>query len=217
MRIILLGPPGAGKGTQAEFICDQLKIPRISTGDMLRAEIAANTPVGQSVKSMMEKGLLVPEQLVIDMLNKRIILPDCAKGYLLDGFPRTLHQAEVLDKAGIAFDAVIEIQVPDNEIINRLSGRRMHPSSGRTYHVTSNPPKSRDKDDITQEPLVQREDDKEESVRKRLEIYHQQTEPMIEWYKRHSHKYHYASILGTGHIEEIHHQLMDLIQGTKVR
>lgn len=215
MRIILLGPPGAGKGTQAEFISKQLNIPRISTGDMLRAAITANTSVGQAVKSLMEKGLLVPEQIVIDMLNERIALPDCANGYLLDGFPRTIHQAEVLDKAGIAFDAVIEIRVPDNEIIKRLSGRRVHLSSGRTYHITANPPKSKDKDDITNEPLTHREDDKEESIRKRLEIYHQQTEPMIEWFKRHSHQYHYASISGTGSIEEIRNQLADLIQESK--
>lgn len=212
MRIILLGAPGAGKGTQAEFICKHFNIPRISTGDMLRAAIAANTPIGQSVKSLMAEGLLVPEQIVIDMLNERIVLPDCAKGYLLDGFPRTIHQAEVLDNAGIAFDDVIEIRVSDDEIIKRLSGRRVHLPSGRTYHIIANPPKSPNRDDITNEPLVHRDDDKEESIRKRLEIYHQQTEPLIHWYKSRPNQYRYICIPGTGSIEEIRKQLMGLIR-----
>lgn len=211
MRIILLGAPGAGKGTQAEFICTHLNIPRISTGDMLRAAIAANTPIGQSVKAMMAAGDLVPEQIVIDMLKERIAKPDCAKGYLLDGFPRTPLQAEVLEKAGTLFDAVIEIHVPDDEIIKRLSGRRFHIASGRTYHVTANPPRINNTDDITGEPLVQREDDNEQAVQKRLEVYHKQTEPLIQWFKNRPDKYRFVSITGTGSIEDIRRQVEKVI------
>lgn len=212
MRIILLGAPGAGKGTQAEFICQHLNIPRISTGDMLRAAVAANTQIGQSVKTLMAEGNLVPEQIVIDLINERISAPDCVKGFLLDGFPRTLLQAQVLEQSGIPFNAVINIQVPDAEIIKRLSGRRLHLPSGRVYHITANPPHIQGRDDLTQEPLIQREDDKEEAVLKRLEVYHQQTEPLVQWYKNRPDQYRYVGISGTGAIEDIRRQILDVIE-----
>lgn len=182
MRIILLGAPGAGKGTQAQLICDDLKIPKISTGDMLREAIAAGTPLGKAVKEIMAAGGLISDEMVINLIMERILKPDCTQGFLFDGFPRTIPQAEALKKALIPIDAVIEIQVPDQDIIARLSGRRIHPGSGRVYHIALNPPLKPNQDDMTGEPLVQREDDKEETVRHRLKIYHQQTEPLIKWY-----------------------------------
>ncbi len=184
MRIILLGPPGAGKGTQAQFIKEKLGIPQISTGDMLRAAVAAGTELGKKAKKIMDEGGLVPDDLILDLVKERISQPDCEKGFLLDGFPRTVPQAEALKKMGVRIDAVIEITLDDEEIIRRMSGRRVHPASGRTYHVIFNPPKEEGKDDVTGEPLIQRDDDKEETVRKRLEVYHEQTEPLVEFYRK---------------------------------
>ncbi len=186
MRIILLGPPGAGKGTQGEQLCKTLQITKISTGDMLRSEIAANTPIGQKMRSLIAAGQLVPDEEMIALLKTRIEKSDCRQGFLLDGFPRTLAQAEALDKAGIIIDYIISIAVPDAEIITRLSGRRVHLASGRTYHIQYHPPRVPGKDDETGEPLIQREDDKEEVIRKRLDVYHQATAPLIQWYKEKS-------------------------------
>ena len=184
MRLILLGPPGAGKGTQAGFICEAYAIPQISTGDMLRSAINAGTPLGVAAKQVMDAGVLVSDEIIIDLVNARLRAPDCANGYLFDGFPRTIPQAEALKAAGVALDFVLEIVVPDAAIIERMSGRRVHLASGRTYHVKYNPPKVPDRDDVTGEPLIQREDDREETVKKRLAIYHAQTEPLIAYYGR---------------------------------
>ena len=182
MRLILLGPPGAGKGTQASFICEKYGIPQISTGDMLRGAIKAGTPIGVAAKKLMDGGQLVSDDVVIGLVKERLLQPDCAKGYLFDGFPRTIPQAEAMKKAGIALDYVVEIDVPDEEIIQRMSGRRVHLASGRTYHVKFNPPKVDGRDDVTGEPLVQRDDDSAETVRKRLEVYRAQTRPLIAWF-----------------------------------
>jgi len=183
MRVMLLGCPGAGKGTQAKFITERYKIPQIATGDMLRAAVKAGSPLGLKAKSIMDSGKLIPDDVMIDLVKQRISQADCQAGFLLDGFPRTIPQAEALHKAGIGLDAVIEIAVEDTEIIKRLSGRRIHPGSGRTYHVIFNPPKDPDFDDFTNEPLIQREDDREDTIRKRLAIYHQQTQPLLDYYK----------------------------------
>lgn len=183
MKIILLGPPGAGKGTQANFICEAFKIPQISTGDMLRAAVKAETPVGLQAKKIMDAGELVSDDLILSLVKERITGPDCGAGYLFDGFPRTIAQAEGMLKADINVDYVVELQVDDEVIVERMSGRRVHPGSGRTYHVRYNPPKTPDIDDITGEPLIQREDDKEETVRNRLKVYHNQTAPLIAFYK----------------------------------
>ncbi len=193
MKIILLGPPGAGKGTQAEFLCKHFNIPRISTGDLLREQIAAKTDIGLNVSKMIAEGNLVPEEIVIALLNKRIQNSDCKNGLLLDGFPRTVEQAKILEDLGIAIDYVIDISVPDEDIISRLSGRRFHPGSGRSYHVTFNPPKVQDKDDETGEPLICREDDKEETIRNRLAVYHQHTKPIIDWYKNRDKFYYFPN------------------------
>jgi adenylate kinase len=182
MRLILLGPPGAGKGTQAATICKAYGIPQISTGDMLRAAVKAGTPLGLAAKKVMDAGSLVSDDIIIGLVEERVAQPDCASGFLFDGFPRTIPQAEALKTAGIKVDVVLEIDVPDASIIERMSGRRVHLSSGRTYHVKFNPPKAAGKDDITGEPLIQREDDKEETVRKRLDIYQGQTRPLVEYY-----------------------------------
>ncbi len=184
MRLILLGGPGAGKGTQANYIKEKYQIPQISTGDMLRAAVKAGSELGMKAKSFMDSGGLVPDEVIIGLVKERIQEPDCAKGFLFDGFPRTLPQADAMKDAGVAIDAVVEIDVPDDEIIKRMSGRRAHLASGRTYHVVYNPPKVEGKDDVTGEPLVQRDDDKEEVVRKRLDVYHAQTEPLVEYYKK---------------------------------
>jgi adenylate kinase len=183
MRLILLGGPGAGKGTQANYIKEKYQIPQISTGDMLRAAVKAGTELGLKAKGFMDSGGLVPDQVIIGLVKERIKEPDCAKGFLFDGFPRTIPQADAMKEAGVAIDAVVEIDVPDDEIVKRMSGRRAHLASGRTYHVIYNPPKVEGKDDVTGEPLVQRDDDKEEVVRKRLEVYHAQTEPLVNYYK----------------------------------
>jgi len=183
MRIILLGAPGAGKGTQAQFLTKKYNIPQISTGDMLRAAIKAGTEMGKMAKAAMDAGQLVTDDIIIGLVKDRIAQDDCKNGYLLDGFPRTLPQADAVTNAGIEIDAVIEIDVPDEEIVKRMSGRRAHLASGRTYHVVYNPPKVEGKDDETGEDLVQRDDDKEEVVKDRLKVYHEQTEPLIDYYK----------------------------------
>ena len=182
MRLVLLGCPGVGKGTQAKFIKDYFHIPQISTGDMLRAAINAGTPLGKQVKQIMDEGQLVSDDIMIQLVKARIQEPDCKNGFLLDGFPRTIPQAENLRKNHIHLDYIIEIKVPDAELIKRLSGRRVHPESGRVYHIEHNPPKIKDQDDITGEPLIQRLDDHEDTIRKRLSIYHKQTEPLVNYY-----------------------------------
>ena len=184
MRVILLGAPGAGKGTQAQFICERFGIPQISTGDMLRAAVKAGLELGKQVKEVMDNGGLVSDDLIIGLIKERITQDDCAKGFLFDGFPRTIPQAEALVEAGIDIDRVLEIAVADEEIVARLSGRRVHPGSGRVYHVDHNPPKVAGKDDVTGEDLIQRDDDKEETVRKRLEVYHTQTKPLVDFYQK---------------------------------
>ncbi|MAB24904.1 adenylate kinase [Pseudomonas neustonica] len=183
MRVILLGAPGAGKGTQAQFICERFGIPQISTGDMLRAAVKAGTDLGKQVKEVMDSGGLVSDDLIIGLIKERITQDDCANGFLFDGFPRTIPQAEALVDAGIKLDHVLEIAVADEEIVARMSGRRVHPGSGRIYHVDHNPPKVAGKDDVTGDELIQREDDKEETVRKRLQVYHTQTKPLVEFYR----------------------------------
>jgi len=182
MKLILLGPPGAGKGTQAKFICERFGIPQISTGDMLRAAIAAGTELGRQAKSVMDAGALVSDEIIIGLVKERIAQGDCANGFLFDGFPRTLAQAEATRAAGVRIDAIVEIVVPDDEIVRRMSGRRAHIPSGRTYHVIFNPPKVEGKDDVTGEPLVQRDDDREATVRARLAAYHAQTEVLSSFY-----------------------------------
>ena len=184
MKLILLGAPGAGKGTQAQFICEQYGIPQISTGDMLRAAVKAGTPLGVEAKKVMDGGGLVSDEIIIGLVHDRLQQDDCRGGYLFDGFPRTLPQAEAMKVAGVALDYVLEIDVADKEIIERMSGRRVHPASGRTYHVRFNAPRVADRDDVTGETLIQRGDDQEETVRKRLEIYHSQTRPLLEYYRR---------------------------------
>lgn len=182
MRLILLGPPGAGKGTQANFIRERFGIPQISTGDMLRAAVKAGTPLGVAAKKVMDAGGLVSDDIIIGLVKDRLQQDDCATGYMFDGFPRTLPQAEAMKAAGVPLDYVLEIDVPDAEIIERMSGRRVHLASGRTYHIKHNPPKVEGKDDITGEDLIQREDDAEATVRKRLEVYHAQTKPLVDYY-----------------------------------
>ncbi|MFM9834819.1 MAG: adenylate kinase [Methylophilaceae bacterium] len=182
MRIILLGAPGAGKGTQATFIKEHFNIPQISTGDMLRAAVKAGTPLGLEAKGHMDSGGLVPDSVIIGLVSERIKESDCANGFLFDGFPRTIPQADAMKDAGVMIDYVVEIDVPDSAIVERMSGRRNHPASGRTYHVKFNPPKVAGKDDMTGEDLIQRDDDKEETVKKRLEVYHSQTKPLVDYY-----------------------------------
>lgn len=182
MRLILLGAPGAGKGTQAAFLCQKFGIPQISTGDMLRAAVKAGTELGLAAKKVMDAGGLVSDDIIIGLVKERITQPDCAQGFLFDGFPRTIPQAEAMKAAGVKIDYVLEIDVPDSNIIERMSGRRVHVASGRTYHVTFNPPKVAGKDDVTGEDLIQREDDAEATVRKRLDVYHQQTRPLVDYY-----------------------------------
>ena len=184
MRMILVGPPGAGKGTQAGFIRDAYGIPQISTGDMLRAAVKAGTPLGLAAQKVMDAGGLVSDDIIVGLVNDRLREPDCRNGYLFDGFPRTIPQADALRDSGVALDYVLEIDVPDAAIVERMSGRRVHPASGRTYHAKYNPPKVPDRDDATGEPLIQREDDREETVRKRLAVYHEQTEPLIAYYRK---------------------------------
>ena len=208
MRLILLGAPGAGKGTQATFICQRFGIPQISTGDMLRAAVKAGTPLGLAAKKVMDSGALVSDDIIIGLVKERLAQPDCAKGFLFDGFPRTIPQAEAMKSAGVALDHVLEIDVPDAAIIERMSGRRVHMASGRTYHVKFNPPKAEGRDDATGEPLIQRDDDKEETVRKRLEVYQKQTRPLVDYYSQWARRGDpgapaYARISGQGTVEEI--------------
>ncbi len=184
MRLILLGPPGAGKGTQATFIKGKFGIPQISTGDMLRAAVKAGTPLGLAAKKVMDSGALVSDDIIIGLVQERLKDKDCANGYLFDGFPRTIPQADAMKAAGVALDYVLEIDVPDEDIVLRMSGRRVHLASGRTYHLKFNPPKAEGKDDVTGEPLVQRADDSEETVKKRLEVYHSQTKALVDYYTK---------------------------------
>ncbi len=216
MRLILLGGPGAGKGTQANFIKEKYGIPQISTGDMLRAAVKAGTELGKKAKEVMDAGQLVPDDVIIGLVKERIKEPDCEKGFLFDGFPRTIPQADAMKEAGVAIDAVVDIDVPDEEIIKRMSGRRVHLASGRTYHVVFNPPKEEGKDDVTGEPLIQRDDDKEETVRKRLDVYHSQTEPLIDYYKKweasgDSAAPKYIRIEGVGKVEEIRDAIFEAL------
>ena len=208
MRLILLGAPGAGKGTQAAFICKQFGIPQISTGDMLRAAVKAGTPLGLQAKAIMDAGQLVSDDLIINLVKDRIAQPDCANGFLFDGFPRTIPQAEAMKAAGVKLDYVLEIDVPFDSIIERMSGRRSHPASGRTYHVKFNPPKVEGKDDETGEDLVQREDDKEDTVKKRLQVYSDQTRPLVDYYSNWAKADptaapKYRAINGLGSVEDI--------------
>ena len=208
MRLILLGGPGAGKGTQATFIKEKFGIPQISTGDMLRAAVKAGTPMGLAAKKVMDSGALVSDEIIIGLVKERIKESDCAKGFLFDGFPRTIPQADAMKHAGVDIDVVVEIAVDDNEIVERMSGRRTHPGSGRTYHVKFNPPKVAGKDDVTGEDLIQRDDDKEETVKNRLAVYHQQTKPLINYYgdwaaSRAPGAPRYVCIAGMGKVEEI--------------
>jgi adenylate kinase len=220
MRLILLGGPGAGKGTQANYIKERYGIPQISTGDMLRAAVKAGSELGKEAKKFMDSGGLVPDEVIIGLVKERIKEPDCQKGFLFDGFPRTIPQADAMKAAGVPIDAVVEIDVPDEEIIRRMSGRRVHLASGRTYHVVFNPPKVEGKDDVTGEPLIQRDDDKEETVRKRLKVYHDQTEPLVAYYKdwaasgkagapRH------IRIEGVGKVDEIRDRIFNALDDLK--
>lgn len=218
MRIILLGAPGAGKGTQAQFLMDKFSIPQISTGDMLRAARAAGTELGQEAERYMSTGELVPDALIIALVKDRIAQPDCANGFLLDGFPRTIPQAQALDEAGVAIDEVVALDVDDEEIVSRLSGRRVHEASGRIYHVEYNPPKVAGLDDQTGEPLIQRQDDQEETVRRRLEVYRAQTRPLIDFYQDLSvdrATLRYTAILGTGSVEAIRDTIFAALDAPK--
>jgi adenylate kinase len=207
MRLILLGPPGAGKGTQAKFICENFGIPQISTGDMLRAAIKAGTALGKQAQEVMDTGQLVSDDIIVGLVRERLGQPDCKRGYLFDGFPRTIPQAEAITREGVDIDYVLEIDVPDEEIIMRMSGRRVHPGSGRVYHVKFNPPKAQGRDDVTGEPLVQREDDREDTVRKRLEVYRAQTRPLVDFYQRHA-AGKYRRISGHGSVEDVRNRTL---------
>ena len=208
MRLILLGAPGAGKGTQATFLCQKFGIPQISTGDMLRAAVKAGTPLGVAAKKVMDSGGLVSDDIIIGLVKERLAQPDCAKGFLFDGFPRTIPQADAMKNAGVKLDYVLEIDVPFEDIIERMGGRRSHVASGRTYHVKFNPPKVEGRDDITGEPLVQRDDDREETVRKRLQVYAEQTRPLVDYYASWARSDatnapKYRAISGVGSVEDI--------------
>jgi adenylate kinase len=216
MRLILLGGPGAGKGTQAGFITERFGIPQVSTGDMLRAAVRAATPLGKQAKEVMDTGGLVSDDIIVGLVKERIQQPDCDGGFLFDGFPRTIPQAEALKREAIAIDHVVEIGVDDDEIIKRMSGRRVHLASGRTYHVNFNPPKVEGRDDVTGEELVQRDDDKEETVRKRLAVYHEQTEPLVDYYSKwaasgDSSAPLYVRIDGMGSVEEIRDRIFQAL------
>jgi len=217
MRIILLGPPGAGKGTQAGFIRDRFGIPQISTGDMLRAAVKAGTPLGLAAKKVMDAGQLVSDDIIIGLVKERLREADCAAGYLFDGFPRTIPQADAMKSAGVMIDAVLEIAVPDEDIIERMSGRRVHLASGRTYHVRHNPPQVDGRDDVTGEPLIQRDDDREDVVRKRLEVYHAQTSVLIDYYSKWAAggdpaAPRYRRVEGVGTVEEIKQRVLDALR-----
>lgn len=213
MRLILLGAPGAGKGTQAQYICDKLSIPQISTGDMLRAAVKAKSELGLAAKKVMDAGGLVSDEIIIGLVKERIKEADCVNGFLFDGFPRTIPQAQAMVDAGVDIDNVVEIAVEDDEIVSRLSGRRVHPGSGRVYHVTFNPPKMEGVDDETGDPLVQRDDDTEETVRKRLQVYAQQTKPLIDFYRTMSGEKApgYYQIAGVGSMESIRDEMFSAL------
>ncbi len=217
MRIILLGCPGAGKGTQAQYLAKHFGIPLIATGDMLRAAVDNGTELGLKIKQVMDKGALVPDDIIISLVKERLRSADCQKGYLLDGFPRTIAQAEALEKSGVIIDNVIEIHMPDDDIVERLSGRRIHLASGRIYHVKYNQPKVSGVDDNTGEALVQRDDDKEETIRKRLEIYHEKTEPLVKYYQARAannsgpNAPHYIRVDGVGKIEQIQERIFSAL------
>jgi adenylate kinase len=218
MRVILLGGPGAGKGTQAGFITEHFKIPQISTGDMLRAHVKAGSDLGKAAKKIMDEGGLVSDDIIMGMVKARITEDDCKNGYLFDGFPRTLAQADALKEAEVFVDAVVEIDVPDEEIIKRMSGRRVHPGSGRTYHVVFNPPKAAGVDDVTGEPLIQRDDDKEDTVKARLKVYHDQTEPLIDYYSGWAESGgagapRYIKVHGIGGVDEIRDRVIGGLEG----
>ncbi|MDO5666205.1 MAG: adenylate kinase [Alcaligenaceae bacterium] len=218
MRLILLGPPGAGKGTQANFITQEFNIPQISTGDMLRAAIKDQTPLGIAAKEVMDRGDLVSDDIIIGLVKERLQADDCKNGYLFDGFPRTIPQADALKESGVSLDYVVEIDVPAEDIIERISGRRVHPESGRSYHLKFNPPKSDGVDDVTGEALVQRDDDKEETVRNRLEVYQSQTRPLVDYYSQWAAEADpnapkYVRIAGVGKVEDITKQIMDALKG----
>ncbi len=218
MRLILLGPPGAGKGTQAGYIAEAYGIPQISTGDMLRAAVKAGTPLGVAAKAVMDRGSLVSDDIIIGLVKERLKAPDCGKGYLFDGFPRTIPQADAMKEAGVALDYVLEIDVPDAAIVERMSGRRVHLASGRTYHLEYNPPKIAGKDDLTGEDLIQREDDREETVAKRLDVYHAQTVPLIAYYVKWAATGNagapgYVKVNGMGSVEAIRHAVMAALAG----
>ena len=220
MRLILLGGPGAGKGTQANLVKDRYQIPQISTGDMLRAALKEGTELGLKAKAYMDAGKLVPDDVIIGLVKERIKEPDCESGFLFDGFPRTIPQADAMKEAGVPIEAVVDIDVPDEEIIKRMSGRRVHLASGRTYHIVFNPPKEEGKDDETGEPLIQRDDDQEETVRKRLEVYHAQTEPLIGYYQDWEKSGDpaapkYIRIDGVGKVDQIRDQIFSVLDSLK--
>ena len=216
MRIILLGPPGAGKATQAQFIKERLGIPQISTGDMLRAAVSSGSALGERVKAVMDSGALVSDEIIIDLVKDRITHDDCANGFLFDGFPRTIPQAQAMTSAGVEIDAVVEIQVPDEELVRRITGRRVHPGSGRVYHVIYNPPKVDGLDDETGEALVQREDDTEETVRQRLSVYKEQTEPLVEFYHAmEAQGLRYISVDGQGEVALIQASIAAALDSTQ--
>jgi adenylate kinase len=215
VKVILLGPPGAGKGTQAQFVCDEYGIPQISTGDMLRAAVSAGTPLGKKVKQVMDSGALVSDDIIIALVKDRISQPDCANGFLFDGFPRTIPQAEAMVDAGVDIDRVLEIDVPEEEIVRRLSGRRVHEPSGRVYHLVYNPPKRDERDDETGEPLMQRDDDQEDTVRERLRVYRDQTYPLVKFYQALAERSNvrYRRVSGLGSVDEIKQSIRRALEG----
>ncbi|MDP1933149.1 MAG: adenylate kinase [Gammaproteobacteria bacterium] len=217
MRIILLGAPGAGKGTQAHFITTKFGVPQISTGDMLRAAVKAESPLGKQVKEVMASGGLVTDEIIIALVKERIAQPDCANGFLFDGFPRTIPQAQAMEDADIAIDVVIEITVDDEEIVKRLSGRRVHLDSGRVYHVEFNPPQKPGVDDVSGEVLIQRDDDKEETVRKRLHVYHEQTKPLVDFYQKLQDKGHCVKVMrlnGKDHVDTVREKISTILSAS---
>ncbi|WP_016853626.1 adenylate kinase [Halomonas smyrnensis] len=217
MRVILLGAPGAGKGTQAQFICERYGIPQISTGDMLRAAVKEGSELGLKVQEIMTTGGLVSDDIIIALVKERIAQPDCVNGFLFDGFPRTIPQADAMKEAGVKLDHVLEIAVPDEEIVNRLAGRRVHPASGRVYHVDYNPPKEEGKDDVTGEALIQRDDDSEATVRNRLSVYHEQTAPLVDYYQQWAQQEPdaapaYHKVEGVGSVDDITNQVIAALE-----